>query len=212
MLAASAGFVVVVGYIVFNRIETGGMTGNTIAVGAQVGGHGSRAAYTRAAPIPAFVVGVAAGVAIAHVIEKRRRLIPPFSMIVAIEIALLTVFMLVSRALAHGSDTSNLVVSGVVALPAFALGLQTAAMRRVNGRTVRTTFITGMLTRFAEEAVFWVVDRRAADGRRVLFLGALWMSYGAGAAIGAVLMAHWSVWSLFVPIGVLSAAAITDAA
>jgi hypothetical protein len=58
-----------------------------------------------------------------------------------------------------------------VALPAFAMGLQNAALRRFGGRIAPTTYVSGMLTDLAEagvEYLYWLRDRsRGAMGHRV---------------------------------------------
>lgn len=212
VLAASAGFVVVVGYISYNSVETGAMSGNTIATGAHIAHQGTAATFIRLYPIPAFVAGVASGVALVEMLARRSR-IPPLALITTLEAALLVVFMFAGR-------TST---NAVVILPAFALGLQTAALRRIEGRTVRTTFITGMLTRFAEDGVTFLFDRHDArrgyersirahyaDVRRLVFLAGIWSCYLAGAIVGAFLESRWHLWSVAVPIVALLVVAGSD--
>ena len=78
----------------------------------------------------------------------------------------------------------------IAALPALAMGVQNAALRRVGAVKVRTTYITGMLTNAAEEAVTWLFgliaggeDAPAAFRRGLLFAG-IWVGYVTGAAAG----------------------------
>jgi uncharacterized membrane protein YoaK (UPF0700 family) len=225
LLSLGAGFVVAVGIVTFSGIEFGPMTGNTVATGVQIGTRGTDAILTRLVPIPAYGLGVAVGVALIEMLGRRARS-PIFARVLGVEAALLTLFMVIGEStLVRGGARfrSTWELDMLVALPCVALGLQTAALRRVSGRTVRTTFMTGMLTRFAEEGVVWLYMQRdirregprshwahAVDGRRVLFVGGLWLVYLAGAIAGASFEARWNLWALAVPIAVLVVAAAVD--
>jgi uncharacterized membrane protein YoaK (UPF0700 family) len=94
------------------------------------------------------------------------------SAVLAIEAALLVAFMFGGHAaLRHGPvpTSDGAAFYGLVAIVTIAIGLQTAALQRAGGRVVRTTYVTGMLTRLAEETVvfgFWFPDERRAEGRR----------------------------------------------
>jgi hypothetical protein len=86
----------------------------------------------------------------------------------------LTFFMICGEGVIRvGVTVANLAweLYPLVALPAFAMGLQNAALRRVGGRIVPTTYVTGMLTELAEagvEDLYWLRDRsRGAMGHRV---------------------------------------------
>lgn len=83
-----------------------------------------------------------------------------------VEAALLSLFMIYGGEVIRGGETranSTWEFYSLVALPAFAMGLQDAALRRVGGRTVRTTYVTGTLTNLGEDCVaylYWLRDRR----------------------------------------------------
>src|SRR5208282_941056 len=111
----------------------------------------------------------------------------------------------------------------LVALLAFAMGIQTATLTRIGALTVYTTFVTGTLTKFAESftrALFWGYDHfrltgrmsdtvrlapQQADVRNTAFLAATWLCYLAGAALGAFTKYRWELRALYIPVVVLVA-------
>lgn len=92
----------------------------------------------------------------------------------------------------------------LAALPIIAMGLQNPTLRRVGNRTVRTTYVTGMLTNMAEQGVaylFWLYDHmigrtigrivkslrvsaRQRSLNRVILYGGIWGGYIIGAILG----------------------------
>ncbi len=109
----------------------------------------------------------------------------------------------------------------MVALLAFAMGMQTATLTHLGPLTVYTTFVTGSLTKFAESVTrvfFWMYDALAQGGRLShivgdlprnqdavsgVFLLGIWMSYVVGAALGALTKSRWELHALYVPVGLL---------
>jgi uncharacterized membrane protein YoaK (UPF0700 family) len=107
------------------------------------------------------------------------------------------------------------------------MGVQNATLRRVGAVHIRTTFITGMLTNAAEEAVscfVWtwhqlrghsagrvlrVLPRRAGFGRMLLY-SAVWLGYVLGAVAAACGLARFGVTVLAVPVGALLVIAAAD--
>lgn len=224
-LAAAAGFIVAVSFDALFHVEVAPMTGNTVATGVGLGTRGVEATFVRAIPILAFVLGVAGGVVIAEE-TARRRLRRTLAITIAVEIVLLVPFMVWAAQLYRDGAVragSHWVLDGVVVLPALALGFQTAALRRVRGQTARTTYVTGVLTRTAEESVrflYWRRDvkhgettapwRNEPSLARIALLGGIFVSYAGGTILGAFLKTRWQMWSLAVPIGVLVLVVLAD--
>jgi len=216
-LAFVAGFVDVIGWLALDELYTSHLTGNTARIGIELAaGHGGEA-FTRAVPVMAFVVGVGAGALLAEVLVLRgvRSAIAPG---LAIEAALIGAFLLWAWSTAH---------LGVIpleprwafdlqtALLALAMGVQTATFRRVDGATVRTTYITGMLTHFAEELADRVANRHDAPSdegfaRRTLTVGGIWPCFLAGAVAGAFGHTRWGTGALLVPFAALAALVVCD--
>jgi len=116
-----------------------------------------------------------------------------FSLAPGLEAAPLFLFMICSRgAISGGATGANLTWEfyPLVALPAFAMGLQNAALRRVGGRIVRTTYVTGMLTDLAEAGV--------------VLGGGIWLAFVTGAITGGYAQKRWELRSLLLPLSVLA--------
>ena len=190
--------------------------------------HGLSSPFTRAVPIPAFVAGIAVGILVEEEYTRRHRR-RALATTLAFEALLIGAFMVWAAVAMHGSVvhvSSHWKLDGLIALPAFALGLQTAAVRRVEGQTTRTAYLSGMLTRFTEEGVrllYWRRDRRGGATespwrntprlRRLALVGGTVVAYAGGVLLGA-----WSFngrlheWSLALPIAVLLTIVVADAA
>jgi uncharacterized membrane protein YoaK (UPF0700 family) len=227
VLAVAAGCIVAVCYSELSHVEVGPMTGNAIATGVSIGARGSNAMLTRAVAIVAFVLGVAAGVAVAEECS-RHRVRRVLASTLGLELLLLAAFLWWVAASAGASRlnaTSPWPLDGLVALPALAMGMQTAALRRVGGQTVRTVYVSGVVTRAAEEAVryvYWRRDRRRGatqvpwhnepTPRRIALLAGIFVMYAVGAIAGGWLDGEWHVWALVAPLALLAVVACADAA
>jgi uncharacterized membrane protein YoaK (UPF0700 family) len=123
------------------------------------------------------------------------------------ECALLAVLALVHGAVLAG-DTERL--AGRVALAAVAMGVQSAAARRLAISGVSTTFVTGTLTTLTGlVALHGVLPGAGTQSKRLLF--AVWLVYVVGAmAAGAVLRAAPGL-SLIPPVLVVLGVAVVAA-
>jgi uncharacterized membrane protein YoaK (UPF0700 family) len=149
----------------------------------------------------------------------------------AVEALLLVLFARATPAMKLGqiADLHSAVYFSLVALLAFAMGVQTATMTHVGALTVYTTFVTGTLTKFSESltrALFWSYDQAAQSGRRMsdiarlapkqqdvreaAFLAAIWICYLAGAAIGTFSKRRWELRSLYLPVVMLIVFIVVD--
>ena len=222
LLAWVAGVVDAVGYVLLFRLFIAHMSGNSAAMGAYFGQGEWGEAFYRAIPIPVFVLGVIAGAALNET-ASRRGVRSLFSLTLGLEAALLFLFMMWGEGVIRGGKTSaNLAweLYPLVALPAFAMGLQNAALRRVGGRIVPTTYVTGMLTDLAEtgvEYLYWLRDRsRGAVGHRgaaaprqtslkmMLLSSGIWLAFVIGAITGGYAQMRWELRSLLLPLSGLA--------
>lgn len=229
LLAWVAGFVDAVGYLALAHVFVANMTGNTVVGVADLAQRNWGSAWHRAFPIPVFVVGAAVG-ATAIEVAHRQRWRSAHAVAFGLEVVLLVAFALVAQPLlANGALPleSGWLFYALAALPTLAMGLQSASFRRVGSNSVRTTYVSGILTAMAEEAVFSLFRRAGrapeTDGRhtgserrqspnRVLLPAGIWISYAFGAILGAFLHEWWELGSLALPIGTLIFVAIWDLA
>jgi uncharacterized membrane protein YoaK (UPF0700 family) len=224
LLAWVAGAVDAIGYLTLSHIFTAHMSGNSVAFGAALGLARWDTVLERGIPIALFALGIAVGTAVGEA-SGARGVRHPTVAVFAIEAALLALFWgLGSRALEGGEIRAGAAWQfyGLVALPTLAMGLQSATLRRVGGRGVRTTYVSGVLTNLAEaiaQAVFRTGRRGASgDGReprdrptgRIRLYGNVWGAYVLGAILGGVGLEYWGLGALALPIAGLGLAMVRD--
>jgi uncharacterized membrane protein YoaK (UPF0700 family) len=199
-LAAVAGFVDVVSYLTLDRLFTAHMTGNTSKLGVALARGDLAAALPLAIAPPLFGVGVAVGTLLA---DARRP-----AAAVGLQGVLIATFMVEAAKLGAGGHTSATFLT-LEACATMALGLQTAALTRIGGVTVRTSYVTGVLTNLVQGLV-----RRARDGRRdhampLALLAAILAAYLAGATSSAFTLPRLHEWCLALPLAVIVVVADT---
>jgi len=224
VFALVAGLVVGTCYLELNHVEVGPMSGNAVASATRFSTETSATRWARVCAITAFVLGVAIGIVIVEECARRnvRRVL---TFMVLVEAALIMAFVAWGVANARRgtlNPSSRWQLDAFVALPAVALGIQTAALRRISGQTVRTVYISGMLTRSAEEAVryaYWRRDRKQQpehpwrnepSAARIALLAGIIAAYVIGALAAGWLNPRWHLWTLTLPIALLLIVAAFD--
>lgn len=191
MLAAVAGFLDVVGYLTLHHLFTAHMTGNASKLGVALGrGDLGGAAPLALAPF-LFVAGVAAGTALADAGARRLAL--------GLQALLVGAYMGDgATVLRHGAAPDHSAGFWVLAtIAVLALGLQTAALTKVGGETIRTTYVSGMLTRLGQALV------RGRRDAYVALVAAIWIAYVAGATAGSYALGAIGIWCLAFPLAAL---------
>jgi len=200
-LAGVAGFVDVVGYLTLHHLFTAHLTGNASKLGVALG-HGKLADAGPLAAVPVlFAFGVAAGTVLADAGLAWAAL--------AAQFCLVATFMGYGSTVIHhgfGPAETSAPFYGLAALATVALGLQTAALTRIDGATVRTSYVSGMITRLAQGVV-----RRDRSGIPLLLLAVIPVVYVAAATLGAWMLGRTGVWCLGVPLGALAVACVIAA-
>lgn len=231
LMASIAGFVDAVGYLSLFHLFTAHMSGNTAAMGAYLGEGRWGEALHRAFPIPMFILGVTVGTLLTEWV-LRRGFRSPFSFILTLEALLLGILMLLGNTSGEGSlqTETGVAFSLFAALPAVAMGLQSATLRRIGRYRIRSTYITGMLTSLSEEGVkfiFWIYDQtRRRNGNqstdhlrtsvrrillnRIFLLGSLWLGFALGATLGGFAHEQWHLRSLAFPLCGLAFVIVAD--
>ncbi len=224
LLAWVAGFVDGAGYLLLQKVFVAHQSGNTVASVVSVAQHHWSLAIRRGVPIALFVIGVAIAAALLEVARRRevRRLT---SLTLTIEAALLVAAMATGATVfkqAIGKSGPFAQYLPLLAMLVLAMGLQTATLRKIGQSTVRTTYISGMLTHFAEDAVGYFFTRREAASdpnlreqlddqrRRLAVFAAIWCSYAVGGILGGLAEIGWTTYALAVPAAVLVVLILVD--
>ena len=224
-LAGVAGFVDAVGFITLRGLFVAHMSGNSVKFGVHAGQGDLAAAAPAGIAVLLFVGGVALGTVAAE-LAARRRIRAVAASVLVIQTALIAAFMLYGRTVS-GSEIADHSLSGfyvLASLGVLSMGMQTAALRQLGGRTLSTTYVTGVLTSLTQEATnfcFWLRDGARRDEEhsflsrtlklgsreesraRVALLGAVFLLYAGGGLLGSFSDGRIRLWSLLVPIAVL---------
>ncbi len=235
VLGAVGGAVDAAGFLFLFGLFTAHLSGNTTGFGVAVGTADWQDAAKRLFMIPVFVASTAAGVAVSESMLRRdgsrAGRARALWALLAVETVLVVVFAASASTIGARADfavdTAAFFFIGSVA--AMAMGVQNAALRRVSGLAVHTTFVTGQLTEAAVSFVHWrhasgalrrgssradraalVADRDAA--RRSFDLAvAVWCAYLAGGIASAWSVVNVSRWIVLVPAAVIAATAASIA-
>src|SRR5579884_3747608 len=198
-LAAVAGFLDVVGYLTLAKLFTAHMTGNTSKLGVSLG-HGTLgAALPLAVAPPLFAAGIAAGTLL---VDARRRSSP-----LVLQAMLVATFMAIGvSARRHGETFASPYPYYVLeACATVALGLQTAALTDIGGTTIRTSYVSGVLTNLTQGAVRRL--RRRDTDKPLALLSTILLAYLSGATAAAFTLHELGLWCLGFPLAVLLALA-----
>jgi uncharacterized membrane protein YoaK (UPF0700 family) len=229
LLTSVGGFVDAVGWLTLLQVFTANMSGNSIHVGMATGNLDFSTVRRFGCAIATYV-GALILTRIALEIGARVGLRRIASLTFAIEALLLLTFRYVAPPLQDGqvANHASPAYLGMVALLAFAMGMQTATMTHIGSLTVYTTFVTGTLTKCAESVarvVFWMYDAVKAgrplshtvgtllqqpDAVGSVFLLAVWICYIVGAATGTITKYRWGLRAMYFPVGVLMCLVVLD--
>jgi uncharacterized membrane protein YoaK (UPF0700 family) len=192
LLAALAGWVDAAGVASSSGVFLSFMSGNTTDLAASlVHGEWWKAA-TIAVVIVLFVAGVAAGEILRRSTGRRGS-----SLVLALESVLLAFGGAIRW---YGLDLPDFLAP----LPlVFAMGLQNAAMHRVDGIGIGLTYVTGTLVEIGRTIA------GAGDKRKLADYNALWFSLAVGAALGAWAMSLSPPVALSIAAGTAAALALT---
>jgi uncharacterized membrane protein YoaK (UPF0700 family) len=204
LLAAIAGFTDVVGYLILHQVFTAHMTGNTSKLGIALGTADAWAALPLAAAVGLFVVGVGAGTLAC---DRGRRWYALLGQ--AVLLAAFTV--LAASAVRHGSVPDHTLGGfyALLGLATVALGIQTAALTHIDATTVRTSYISGILTNLAQAGARRLAGHPSENARPLLW-AALCLGYLGGATLAGRGMQSSGVWCLSGPAGLLVTVAALD--
>jgi uncharacterized membrane protein YoaK (UPF0700 family) len=209
-LAFVAGYIDALSYLGLSRVFTANMTGNTVLLGIALAQLDGDAAVRSGLALAGFLIGAAAG---AWIVERdhSQGLWPrAVTLALGLEWLILVVFaigwQLASDTLPAATPTAVLIL-----LSALAMGVQSAAIHRLEVTGISTTYITGTLTNLV--ARLMGRDRRQ---RRPVFehsalLAAVWIVYLGGAVTAAADLRLAPVLALALPVALIAVIIIVAA-
>lgn len=178
-LTVAAGSADAVSYLGLGRVFTANMTGNLVLLGVAIGQGQVAGSLRSVIAFAGFGIGVLIGArATATSIGD---VVWPASVtrVLVVELGLLVTFAAVWELV--GARPSTLTLDVLIALSAGAMGMQTAAARRLGVAGVTTTFVTGtlasLITEIASVGPDWSRSRRWAATIACIVIGA---AAGAG--------------------------------
>jgi uncharacterized membrane protein YoaK (UPF0700 family) len=179
-LTVAAGSADAVSYLGLGHVFTANMTGNLVLLGVAIGQRQIAGSLRSVIAFAGFAIGVLVGSRATA--RATGDAVWPISVTVvfAAELSLLVAFTAVWEI--AGDRLSTLVLDALILLSAGAMGMQTAAARRLNVAGVTTTFVTGtlasLITEFASVGSDWARSKRWAATIVCIVIGA-----AAGAAV-----------------------------
>jgi uncharacterized membrane protein YoaK (UPF0700 family) len=144
LLTWVAGTVDAIGYLGLGHVFTANMTGNAVLLGLAFGQGQFLAAFRALFALGGFILGVGGGAILAHRagtdVDQRRAFVGP----VMVEALILALFALLLHLPMIPRNQDTLYV--LIGLSAVAMGVQSAAVRRLNLPGIATTVLTGTIT------------------------------------------------------------------
>lgn len=211
ILTWAAGNIDAVGYLGLGHVFTANMTGNTVLLGLHLGQEQGAAALRALVALLGFGVGLVIGALFVERFRGQGPWPPSVTWALALETVLLIMFAIAMYSL--DPLDAGAPVQSMVALSAIAMGIQSAAVRRLNVPGIATTYVTGTLT----TAVTGLIAGSRANppqgaGRveGVPAAGTWWRSvrlqllallvYSFGAAVGGLTYDRWPALVAVLPV------------
>ena len=169
----AAAFSDAIGFLVLQQLGASFMSGNSLAMGVALGRLEWSAVLQRSLPILVFFLGNLLGFLVLTQVRSRG-MRSPFAAVFGLEALCLLAFLLLGTHALEGRvipPSPSWVFSLCVVLLTLAMGLQTATVRRAGGQGVRTTFVTGVLSEWAQaqtQYLSWLRKPPAERQRRAI--------------------------------------------
>lgn len=187
LLSISGGYLDAFTWLVQDGVLANTQTANVVLLGVYMAAGNKAEALHHIPPIVAFIIGVATA------FHLRRRMPQAFLQVsLIVEIAMLTFVMLMHVYIPE--------IAGILGI-SFAAALQTTSFTKVNGWNYSSVMTTGNLRQSAESLLAGLSGPKdPKELRKAQVFGALCISFGAGAALGAFLTLRIGVTALAIPI------------
>ena len=183
-LSFAAGYVDALGYLGLNRVLTANMTGNTVLLAIGLAQLDIDAAVRSTVALAGFLAGAAMGAWIVERDQAKDVWPRAVTRALTVESVLLCVFAAVWQWV--GDAPAPLPLAMLIGLAAVGMGVQSAAVRRLEVSGIATTYITGTLTQLVARFMRPTAENSDARSRHGMLLGAVWVVYFGGAATAAI--------------------------
>jgi uncharacterized membrane protein YoaK (UPF0700 family) len=200
-LSFAAGYVDALSYLGLNRVLTANMTGNTVLLAIGLAQLDTDAAIRSSVALAGFLGGAAVG---AWMVERDRSE-EPWPRVVTLALTVEAVILCVFAAGWQwvGDTPAPLPLAILIVLSALAMGVQSAAVRRLEVSGIATTYITGTLTQLVARFMRPTPQNSNPRSRHRMLLGAVWVVYFGGAAVAAIDLRLSSLVAQVLPIAVV---------
>jgi len=217
-LTGAAGSLDAIGFLALGHVFTANMTGNTVLLGLHVAQEQGAAAVRSLIALLGFGVGLVIG---ALIVERSADAAPwpeAVTQALALEVLILAVFTIGSYVTAVIREVWE--AQSLIALSAIAMGVQSAAARRLDVPGIATTYLTGTFT----SAVTGLVAKSRRSPRTTATQDAVtshpWrrqvalqllalVVYGLGALIAGLLQGGWPGLVAILPFAVVAVVVLT---
>ena len=201
LLSCAAGGVDAASYIGLGHVFAANMTGNTVHLGMAVG----RASSGDVARSAAALIGFLLGAGIGAVIVERDESTTAWPRVVTLSLFIELLVLIAVAAVWRVRPADNAVdTTSLLLALGIAMGMQSAAVRRLRIPGVVSTYLTGTLTMFTTGLVRRAIGARSpapeAPTHGTGLLASVWVIYGVGAAVTTVLSPNGGARSLLLPI------------
>jgi uncharacterized membrane protein YoaK (UPF0700 family) len=203
LLTLAAASVDAISYFGLGHVFTAMMTGNTVLLGLALAQGEALAALRSILALIGFSIGVFAGAIVVERESEPTEWPAAVTTALAFETLVLAIFVATSTLF---DSTRAVIIYLLIILSAFAMGIQSAAVRRLGVPGIATTYITGTLTSLMVDLLGWLrsiaarlpiaktagrrgVERVPWDQRVGLLAGVVTL-YCLGALIGGVLQIY----------------------
>jgi uncharacterized membrane protein YoaK (UPF0700 family) len=187
VLTFTTGLIDAVSYLGLGRVFTANMTGNVVLLGFGVAGSGGLPVVAPISSLAAFVLGSVLGGVLVKRLDRRHPMLVARTL--AIEVTLLTVAAILAAA--TDLKPGDAAAYTIVVLLAFAMGVRSAAVRRIGVPDLSTVVLTMTLMSLASGSPLAGRSGRGSLRR----MGAV-LAMFAGALVGALLLKT----ELFIPL------------
>ncbi|HXV80632.1 MAG TPA: YoaK family protein [Candidatus Binatia bacterium] len=216
LLTLAAASVDAISYLGLGHVFTAMMTGNTVLLGLALAQGEILAALRSILALIGFTIGVFAGAIIVERESEPAEWPVAVTAALSFEILILTIFAATSTLF---DSSRGGIIYLLIILSAFAMGIQSAAVRRLGVPGIATTYITGTLTSLMIDLLGWIrsiaarlprsktADRsglaRIPWDQRVGLLASVVSLYCLGALIGGVLQVYSAPLAALFPLSVV---------